>query len=135
MNLTKFSKIAHLGLSAVIVIIVGIIYGSNPSKILPLVFDFEVESLELKNIFRATMGLYLALGTYWIIGIINANHWRTATLINVLFMGGLAFGRLLSTFVDGVSQQYVIGLILELIFMLWGIYNLKNQNGTVGGSL
>ena len=70
---------------------------------MPFIFGFEVENLELKNIFRAIMGLYLAIGTYWIIGIVKPKHWQIATITNVLFMSGLAFGRILSTFLDGYS--------------------------------
>ncbi len=121
-------KNAHLIFSVLIVLPVGLLYGLNPSKILPQVFGFEVQDLELKNIFRATMGLYLALSTYWIIGILKQKHWQTATLINVLFMGGLAFGRIISTIFDGYSWQFTIGLLLELLFLFWGIHNLKKYS-------
>ncbi|MEP0264649.1 DUF4345 domain-containing protein [Dokdonia sp.] len=123
----QYIKNAQLGISAIIVLSAGLMYGLHPSKILPIVFGFEVQDLELKNIFRAIMGLYLVLGIYWIIGIIKPKHWQTATIINVLFMGGLAFGRIISTIFDGISSQYMIGLILELLFMIWGIYNLKSR--------
>ena len=122
----RFVKNLQLGASTSIVLTIGLVYGLNPNKILPYVFGFEVQDLELKNIFRAIMGLYWALGTFWITGIMKPKHWRTATLINVLFMGGLAFGRIVSTIFDGISEQFIVGLILELIFMVWGIYNLKN---------
>jgi len=121
----KFTNKLHLGLSSFIVIAVGFIYGANPSEILPYVFGIEVESLELKNIFRAIMGLYLAIGVFWIVGIVKPKYWQTATLTNTIFMGGLAFGRIVSTIFDGVSLQFTIGLVLELFFMVWGIYNLN----------
>ncbi len=122
LNSIKF----HLGISALIVISVGLLYGFAPSKFMPLVFNFNVESLELKNMLRAIMGLYLGFGIYWIVGIVKPSQWRTATLANVIFMGGLAFGRIISTLVDGISEQFMGGLLLELIFMVWGIWNLKN---------
>lgn len=117
----------HLGLSAFIVISVSFVYGGNPSSFLPYVFGFEVEALDLKNILRAIMGLYIAFGGYWILGILKPEHWYGATISNVLFMAGLAFGRLISTLFDGVSLQFMVALILEVIFMLWGIYLLKND--------
>lgn len=123
----KFTNKLHLGLSSLIVITVGVIYGANPSEILPYVFGFEVESLELKNIFRAIMGLYLAIGVFWIVGIVKTKYWQAATLTNIIFMGGLAFGRIVSTIFDGVSEQFTVGLVLELIFMVWGIYNLNTS--------
>lgn len=118
-------KNLHLAMSAIIVISVGFIYGLNPSGILPKIFGFQVEDLELKNIFRAIMGLYLATGLFWVMGAINPVHWRTATITNIIFMGGLAFGRLISTLFDGISPQYTTGMILEAMFCAWGLYNLK----------
>ncbi len=115
----------HLGLSALVVIGVAIIYGANPTKLPSVFFDFNVQSVDLKNIFRAMMGLYLAIASYWIYGIIRPIHWRSATLVNIIFMGGLAFGRILSSFLDGFSIPFTKGLILELIFLIWGLYNLK----------
>lgn len=105
----------------------ALVYGANPGKFLPLVFDFEVESLELKNIFRAVMGLYLAFASYWILGIRRPDYWRSATISNILFMGGLGAGRLISTILDGVSSQYTLGMVLELLMMVWGIYNLEYE--------
>ena len=125
--MNKTIRNLHLGLSAVIVFGVALIYGLNPAKILPLIFDFDVEDLELKNIFRAIMGLYIGFAIYWIIGIRKVEYWRSATVSNIIFMGGLALGRIISTVLDGISTQYTIGLILELIAMVWGIYNLKRD--------
>lgn len=124
------SKNLQLGISAVVVIFASFIYGANPSEFLPYVLGFEVQNLELKNIFRAIMGLYLAFGMYWIIGIKNPKYWQGATISNILFMGGLAFGRLISTIIDGVSIQYSIGMVLETLFLLWGLYNLRNYKST-----
>ncbi|WP_108868252.1 DUF4345 domain-containing protein [Aquimarina aquimarini] len=121
-------KNLHLGLSTIIVCIVALVYGLNPNKILPLFFEFSVTNLELKNIFRAMMGLYIGFSIYWSIGIIKPTHWRNATISNIIFMGGLSFGRIISTFLDGISIQYTIGLILELIIIIWGIYNLKKES-------
>ena len=126
-NNTKFMKNLHLGISSFVIIIVGLIYGINPSKISPLFFDFKVESIDLNNIFRAIMGLYLGMAIYWIIGILKPSQWRNATLINIIFMGSLAFGRILSLMIDGISVPFSKGLILELCFMIWGIYNLKKE--------
>ena len=118
-------KNLHLSLSALTIIIVGFIYGFNPTKIIPIFFDFKVTSIDLNNIFRATMTLYFGIAIYWLIGVIKPTHWKNATLINILFMGSLAFGRLLSFALDGISIPFTKGLILELFFMFWGIYNLK----------
>jgi len=120
-------KNLQLTLSAIVVISISFVYGGNPSVFLPYVFGFDVIDIDLKNIFRAIMGLYLAISCFWIYGIRNKNYWESATLVNILFMGGLALGRLVSTILDGISPQFVVGFILEFIFMLWGIYNLRQH--------
>ena len=122
-----FIKNLQLGISSIIVIIVGLIYGLYPSKILPTVFGFEVNDLELKNILRAVMGLYVVMGIFLLVGIKNSKHWRMATLISVLFTSGLAFGRILSTIFDGFSILLSFALLIELALMVWGISNLKNK--------
>jgi len=127
LNDTKLIKNLHLGISSFVIIAVGLVYGINPHKIAPLIFDFKVESVDLSNIFRAIMGLYLGMAIYWIIGIIKPNQWKNATLINIIFMGGLAFGRIISLIIDGISIPFSKGLVVELILMFWGIYNLNNE--------
>lgn len=120
-----FPKNLHLGLSAVIVIPVGLLYGFDPGQILPGFLWPDVQDLELKNMIRSVMGLYLTLGAFWFYAIKHPAYWRAGTLINVLFMGGLAFGRLISMLLDGVSIVFMIGMLLEAMMMVWGIYNLK----------
>ena len=61
----------HLGLSCIIVVGAALVYGVNPSYSLPLIFGFEVGNTDLKNIFRAIMGLYLGFSLYWFYGILN----------------------------------------------------------------
>ncbi|MFV8345451.1 DUF4345 domain-containing protein [Flavobacterium sp. ZB4P13] len=124
-NVFKLKNL-HLGLSSLTVIEVGLTYGINPNKVLPFFFDFKVESIDLSNVFRALMGLYLGLAAYWIIGVFKAEHWRNATLVSTIFMGGLAFGRIISIIFDGIpSFAFSIGTVLEILFMIWGIRNLK----------
>lgn len=124
--MSRLPKWLHLTTSASIVLIMAFVYGAQPSVVLPLIFGFEVQDLELKNIFRAIMGVYLAFGTYWLYAIWKPGHWRSATLVNVLFMGGLALGRCVSTLIDGWSPQYGFGMLGEVVLMGWGIWNLKN---------
>lgn len=118
-------KNLNLLLSGIIVIIAGCVYGGHPSYLMPLILDFQVEVLELKNMLRAVMGIYMGIGIFWLLGAYKAKLWYAATLSNVLFMGGISFGRIVSTLVDGVSMQFTPALILELLFFGWGLYNLK----------
>ncbi len=116
----------HLILSIAIVVPVAITYGLMPEGILQEVLHFKVEATNLANIFRAIMGLYLGMATFWIIGILYPTYWKAATLVNILFMGGLAFGRIISMVVDGQpSIIFSAGVIGELVLAGWGVYNLK----------
>jgi hypothetical protein len=119
------SKNLNLLVSGIIVITAGCVYGGHPSYLMPLLLDYQVEALELKNMLRAVMGIYMGIGLFWLVGAYKIKLWYAATVSNVLFMGGISFGRLVSTIVDGVSIPFTPALILELLFFVWGLYNLK----------
>jgi len=107
----KLIKNLHLASTSITIIIVGLTYGIYPNKILPLFFDFKVDSTDLNNIFRAIMGLYLGMAIYWLIGIYNTNYWQSATLTSIIFMVGLAFGRIISIITAGIpSIPFTIGI-------------------------
>lgn len=119
-------KNLHLAISIIFIIPIALVYGLYPNIILFKLFDFKVETISLTNIFRAMMGLYLGMSTIWIVGIVKPEFWVTATITNIVFMGGLAFGRLISLALDGLPTIYfLIGLILESGLAFWGLKNLK----------
>jgi Domain of unknown function (DUF4345) len=123
----KFKNL-HLAMASIIIVVVGLAYGINPTKIMSSLFNFKVESVDLSHLLRAIMGLYLALGVYWLVGIFKPEFWRGATITCTIFMGGLALGRILSLIIDGIpSITFSIGMILEIVFMIWGIFNLKKE--------
>lgn len=122
-------KNLHLILSILIIIPVALIYGLNPGGILKTLFFFEVDSISLSNILKAVMGLYISIALFWLIGLIKPKLWATATLLNILFMGGLVFGRIISIILDGVpSYILLLGLGLEIFLAIWGIINLRIYN-------
>jgi hypothetical protein len=43
-------------------------------------------------------------------------------------MGGISLGRIVSTLFDGVSTMFTPALILELLFFVWGLYNLNKYS-------
>lgn len=119
-------KNLHLTISVILIIPVALVYGSYPDFILPGLFDFKIESSDLANIFRAIMGLYLGMTIIWIAGIFNPKFWTVATLTNIIFMGGLALGRLISLALDGFpSNSLLFGLIVELALTFFALINLK----------
>ena len=125
MKTTFFLKNLHLIISVFIVVPVAFVYGIIPDKALPVFLDFKVETTDLNNVFRAIMGLYLAFSCLWIIGIFKSNYWYAATLSNMLFMLGLACGRIVSLLVDGIpSLVFLVGTIGELILVFYGFRQL-----------
>ncbi|MFT3980552.1 MAG: DUF4345 domain-containing protein [Ferruginibacter sp.] len=125
-------KNLHLAISAILITVVSLTYGLFPNSILPELFDFNVESTDLKQVFRALMGLYLGMAVLWMIGIFRPHYWKAATVSNVFFMIGLAVGRIISLTIDGMpSVFFSVGLVLELILALWGIRNLNKYKAEV----
>lgn len=121
-------KNLHLATSVVIIIPVALAYGALPNIVLPELFDFAVSATDLSNIFRAMMGLYMAMAAVWVTGIFTPKYWASATITNIVFMGGLAAGRLISLCIDGKPSWFLSGgLVLELALMAWGLINLRKH--------
>lgn len=120
------TKNLHLIISIFTITLVGVVYGLIPNGFLKNIFQFKFENTDLSTIFRAMMGLYIGMATFWLIGIVKPQFWVAATLSNILFMGGLAMGRILSIILDGTpSCVFLLGLTIEFLFSIWGIINLK----------
>ncbi len=125
-------KNLHLIISVLIVIPAALFYGLIPNETLPVLFDFEVQSTDLKNVFRAILGLYLAFSTFWIMGILKPDFWKMATLSNFIFMIGLVFGRMLSMVLDGIpSPAFSYGIIGELILAIFALYQYRKYKNSI----
>ena len=106
---------------------IALSYGAVPSASLSYLFGFSVESLNLTHIFRAVMGLYLALVVFWIAGALSSSLTIPALWSLVVFMFGLAAGRVLSLLLDGVPHWLLIVYLgLELAFGLVGLRLLRS---------
>jgi Domain of unknown function (DUF4345) len=126
-------KSLHLAISSALIIAVGLGYGLMPAELLSSLLNIEVEETSLKNIFRASMGLYIGMACFWIYGIRKENYWAAATLSNVILMMGLALGRTLSQILDGQpSVLLLIGLLVEVALAIWGILSLKKYQKVSG---
>ncbi|MCF2876470.1 MULTISPECIES: DUF4345 domain-containing protein [unclassified Tenacibaculum] len=120
-------KNLHLLISLGIVVPTAIIYGS-PS-ILPQQLDIQVNTIDLSNMLKAIMGLYIGISLVWILGIWKTQYWKRATKLNILFMLTLAIGRGLSMITDGIpTNGYIFGITAELLLGLFSIYQLRKYN-------
>ena len=121
---SPFLKNLHLIISVAIVAPVGLIYGVKPN----FLFEVSLQSPDEFSIFKAIMGLYLGFSFFWILGIFQKHFWKAATISNMIFMLGLAIGRLLSFFLDGLpSTIFLIGTVGELVLGVYAYYQLAED--------
>lgn len=122
-----FFKNLHLVISLLIVVPTAIIYGT-PS-ILSTNLNIEVSTIDLSNLLKAIMCLYIGISCIWLVGIIKEKYWKSATQLNILFMLTLATGRILSIIIDGIpTNGYVFGVIAELVIGLFSVYQLRKYS-------
>ena len=93
---------------------------------MPKQLDIQVNTIDLSNMLKAIMFLYLGISIVWILGIWKPKYWKTATQLNILFMLSLAAGRALSMVVDGIpTQGYIFGIIAEFVIGIYSVFQLK----------
>lgn len=128
-KITWIGRRLHLIISSAIVIPVAFIYGFSPSTLLPKHLDITVETIDLSNFLRAIMCFYLGVSFVWLIGILKEKYWKVSTQLNILFMATLAFGRLISMFLDGMpSGGLIFGIIAEFVIATYAIWQLKKHS-------
>ena len=125
MNIRQiFLLVTAIGLTPI-----ALSYGLVPQKSLSYLFDVSVSNINGSHIFRAIMGLYLGLLSFWIVGAFRVQLRQAALYSLVVFMLGLVLGRVLSLAVDGMPSWLLIGYLgLELIFGILGLILLKKSD-------
>lgn len=128
MNIRQlFLAVAALGLLPI-----ALSYGLVPQKSISYLFGITVSDTNSIHIFRAVMGLYLALITFWLIGAFNVLLRQAALYSLIVFMFGLAAGRILSLILDGMPHWLLtLYLVLELVFGFLGILLVKKTDTPV----
>ena len=125
MNPAKlFLLIAALGLTPI-----ALAYGLMPELTVPMLYGIEINSVNTSHVFRAVMGLYLAMVVFWLIGFRRESLRRPALLSVLVFMVGLAAGRAVSLLLDGVpSGIFILYLLLEMGFALVAIALIRKPS-------
>ena len=128
MNLNKaFLLFAALGLTPI-----ALSYGAVPDASLRWLFDIDASSVNASHIFRAVMGLYLALVLFWIIAAFRAPLQVPALWSLMVFMLGLAAGRLLSLVLDGFPHPLLlVYLLLEVTMGVLALLLLRRAAAPV----
>lgn len=94
-------KKAYLILAFVTVSVIALLYGISPAWFASTFLGIADLDVSFAHIFRAIMGLYLALGAFWLCSAFSDTYRNPAILTTIVFAGGLFVGRCLSMAVDG----------------------------------
>ena len=98
-------------------------YGVFPSKSLPFLYGISLTNKNMANIFRAVTGLYMAFAVFWFLSAFHIELYFSAILSLILFMSGIAFGRIASIILDGLPDIIIVGyLIMELVLLSMGYF-------------
>ncbi len=117
--------------SALGVFPVALAYGAFPSFSLPLLYNIEITSNNLSNVFRAVMGLYVSFNIFWVIGALNSSLRLSALWSLFIFYTGAGAGRVLSIALDGSPDTiFILYLSLEIFgsaISFWLIKGFKSN--------
>ena len=124
-----FLLVAACGLTPI-----ALSYGVEPSVSLNYLFDIDASPTNVSHIFRAIMGLYIALVLFWLLGAFTKRYKLHALYSLMIFMFGLAVGRAVSLIIDGMPHWLlVVYLVLELGFGVVGIIMIQRERREITG--
>jgi len=116
----------YLWISAIGLIPVALSYGVSPEQSLGWLFGITVESVNHAHVVRGITGFYLAMVLFWVYGAVYEKCERAAIQSEIVFMAGLAVGRIASILVDGWPHWLLVGYALaEIALVVIGIILLK----------
>lgn len=94
---------------------VALSYGLAPGATLPWLIGIDATDVDVRHVFRAIMGLYLGMVTFWIAGALRADLRVPALWTVFVFTAGIALGRALSLVTDGWPHPLlVVYLVAEV---------------------
>lgn len=111
----------------VAVSVIALLYGVSPQWFARVFLDMPELDKNITHILRAVMGLYLALGCFWLYAAFKDQYRNTAILTTAIFSGGLVLGRILSLFNEGqpaglltfyIAAEFLLAPIALWVFFL-----------------
>jgi hypothetical protein len=122
-------KQAFLIIAFALVLVIALLYGVSPQWFGRTFLDIAQLDPNIAHILRAVMGLYIALGLFWLYSAFHAPYRNVAILTTAIFSGGLVSGRMLSLLNEGQPAPlltfYVAAELLLVPVALW-IYRLDD---------
>jgi hypothetical protein len=120
----------YLNMSAGGLAFVALGYALIPHTSVGALVNLSLDTTDQVHILRAIMGLYLGMVCFWFYSASRPQYARAAVLSVVLFMFGLAFGRIFSMVVDGMPSPFLTGATLvEIASGVWGAIILRSPDG------
>ena len=124
----------YLNVTAGGLALVALGYALIPHTSVGALVDLRLETNDQVHILRAVMGLYLGMVCFWFYAAPRPQYARAAVLSVVLFMLGLAFGRIVSMAVDGMPSAFLVGATgVEIAAGLCGLAILRSEGATASG--
>lgn len=124
-------KKGFLILAFAMVSTIALLYGIDPAWFAATFLGITNPGLNITHILRAVMGLYLALGGFWLFCALTGRHRNLALLTTIVFAGGLVIGRLLSFALDGFPSPiltFYAALELGVVPLAFWIYRLPERD-------
>ncbi|MGL4768554.1 MAG: DUF4345 domain-containing protein [Formosimonas sp.] len=124
-----FSASNFLRQAGVVIILIGLSYGIHPQQFLGAYVQLPALTVDVLHIFKGVMGMYVGLALFWIWAANKTEYQRAAVLSCVVFMAGLAAGRMLSLLTDGMASPLLMAYaVAEVSVACMGCYILKRKN-------
>lgn len=122
-------KQAYLIFAFVVVSAIALLYGVSPDWFARSFLDVKDLSANFAHILRAMMGLYVALGLFWLYAAFHQNYRNAAILTTIIFCAGLVSGRLISLVTDGRPAPLLLFYIaMEFALVPIGLWVFRQSD-------
>lgn len=122
-------KQAYLIFAFIAVAIIALLYGVSPDWFARSFLDVNDLDADLAHILRAVMGLYIALGLFWLYAAFDPRFRDAAIITTIVFCAGLVSGRLISLVVDGrPAPLLLLYVAMEFALVPLGLWVFKRPD-------
>jgi hypothetical protein len=119
----------YLIFASCVVSIIALLYGVSPDWFAKAFLNVSPLDADLAHILRAVMGLYIALGIFWLYAAFNDGYRNAAVLTTIIFCAGLVSGRLISLLVDGrPAPLLLLYVFMEFALIPIGLWVLRRPD-------
>lgn len=123
--------------SSIILIVIAITFGGNPSSFVPRIYHTEpIEDINSIAIYRSVMGLIFGCCAFWIYAAFRGRFVLGALYSLMFIMFGLSLSRLLSMIIDGTpSTILIVYFAMEIATGLTVLYIIRSYEKVYNNSV